>query len=301
MKLSHSIDLTGLGVHTGIPSQVSLRLRPEAIGEPRFHLPGFTLPVSPKDLADLGRKVSRSTLLEGSNATVRTPEHLLAALLFFPGWPVDIELTGPEFPVLDGSALPYLHALRELGSSRSDLPEPGWREYPSNLEWDHNWTSKDGFSGFIRVRPAARFRVRYELEYPPLKETYELVDPESALWEVLPARTFILHHQFQEAKQTGILLQGANAGSGLLLSETSQEHEHILMDHPEWAGNLFPLLNEQTWRMEAEPVKHKVLDLLGDLAILGLRLPKVSVEIRNGGHSVHHLLLDKLRSGEGID
>ena len=72
------------------------------------------------------------------------------------------------------------------------------------------------------------------------------------------------------------LMAGAGADSGLLLAETEAEHASLLRAHPAWRGGPFPLLNQPAWRMEDEPVKHKILDLLGDLALIG-----------PGGHGGH--------------
>jgi hypothetical protein len=107
-------------------------------------------------------------------------------------------------------------------------------------------------------------------------------------------------------------MAGADADSGLLLAESEVEHRGLLAartidparsPHPareesrgraELRGGPFPLLNRPDWRLEDEPVKHKVLDLLGDLALAGLALPRAEIEIRNGGHGVNHQLLARL-------
>jgi UDP-3-O-[3-hydroxymyristoyl] N-acetylglucosamine deacetylase len=166
---------------------------------------------------------------------------------------------------------------------------PAWREYPCGLAWEDRW--KDGR---LSIRPADRFRVRYELERGPLRQAFELDDAAAAWAEVLPARTFAFHADWRAAAAAG-LMAGAGRDSGLLLADSEAEHGAVLADHPEWEGGPFPLLNQPAWRMPDEPVKHKVLDLLGDLALNGLALPRACIEVRNGGHAAHHRLLARLR------
>jgi hypothetical protein len=98
-------------------------------------------------------------------------------------------------------------------------------------------------------------------------------------------------------------MAGAGADSGLLLAETEEEHASLLRAHHAWRGGPFPLLNQPAWRMDNEPVKHKILDLLGDLALIGPggpgspsgpALPALDIEIRNGGHWTNHLLIDQI-------
>jgi UDP-3-O-[3-hydroxymyristoyl] N-acetylglucosamine deacetylase len=352
------IQLSGPGLHDGVPARLGLSLRPptgphtpslgadSGASGARSSLthPGgirFLLPegndFSMEHLGGLAREANRSTLLRGPMAlpqdagpqdarphghaanlpafpaVLKTPEHLLASLLFFPGLPLDIRCDAAEIPGLDGSALPFREALSRLAPERA--ARPAWNEYPSNLSWEYHWSY-----GWIRVRPAARFRVRFELERPPLRQAFVLEDAATAWSHILPARTFAFHREWLHASSQG-LMAGADADSGLLLAESREEHASLLAGflgaqsegpksggRPPWRGGPFPLLNQSAWRMEDEPVKHKILDLLGDLALIGCvggggargpapagpALPALDIEIRNGGHRINHLLLDQI-------
>ena len=312
-----STRLTGLGLHDGLNSVLELSTRPERGGSESgsegvlFHWPAGTF--SAGDLGRLTREARRSTLLRypasperhpasparpagPESAIFQTPEHLLAALLFFSGTGLDVRCDCAEVPGLDGSALPFRDALAALDPESA--ARPAWREYPSSLAWEYHWSY-----GWIRVRPAARFRVRFELDRGPLAQAFAAGDPATVWNEILPARTFAFHREWIQAGAEG-LMAGARADSGLLLAETETEHVGLLRGHPDWTGGAFPLLNQPVWRRENEPVKHKILDLIGDLALLGLALPALDIEIRNGGHRVNHLLIDQIlsagpRSGEG--
>lgn len=287
--------LSGVGVHGGLPCRLKLRRRiPADLEGVRFDFPSLTAPLSACDLAGLPRRALRATILgsqsTGSDPAIATPEHLLAALLFFPGAPLTVRSDAAELPGLDGSALPFRDALARL------FPEaarrPAWREYPCDLVWEHSWRHGNG-SGCIRIRPAERFSVRYVLERDGLSQTCRIEDPVVAWAEVLPARTFVFHREWREAVAGG-LMAGADRDSGLLLASSPGEYRATLAVHPEWRGGPYPLLNQPDWRMPDEPVRHKILDLLGDLALNGLALPRADIEIRNGGHHAHHSLLQRL-------
>lgn len=303
-------SLAGRGLHTGAPARLEFALRTvqahagslppigavepaglaehaasKGAGGPRFRCSG-TPWISGPEWAALPRRADRSTRLGITGSEVRTPEHLLAALLFFPDSPLDIECDAAELPGLDGSALPFREALSRLDPASA--ASPAWRLRPCNLEWEYHWSY-----GSIRVRPAAAFRAAYELDRSPLRQSFVLEDAATAWREVLPARTFAFHREWREASANG-LMAGADLDSGLLLAESEAEHRDLLRGNPEWTGGPFPLLNRPAWRMENELAKHKVLDLLGDLALAGLALPRLDIRIRNGGHHINHMLVDRL-------
>ncbi|MEO6094318.1 MAG: UDP-3-O-acyl-N-acetylglucosamine deacetylase [Fibrobacteria bacterium] len=290
MTRANPTRLSGLGLHDGLNSclELSLRTGGDADGV-QFHLPAGSF--SAVDLARLTRDARRSTILRSpvpEAAVFQTPEHLLAALLFFSGTGLDVRCDSAEVPGLDGSSLPFRDALAGLVPEKAAFP--AWSEYPSDLAWEYHWSY-----GWIRVRPADRFRVRFELDRGPLKQAFAAGDPATVWNQILPARTFAFHREWIRAGAEG-LMAGARADSGLLLAETEPEHGGLLRDHPDWSGGPFPLLNQPGWRMESEPVKHKILDLIGDLALLGLALPALDIEILNGGHGVNHLLIDQILS-----
>ena len=297
--IERSAILSGRGVHSGIPARlrISLRASSQGLRGPRLRFPGFSGPLSPADLSRLPRQNRRGTLLGKEGVCIRTPEHVMAALLFFSDLPVDMDCDGPEMPGLDGSALPFREALTRLAPEKTTAP--AWLERDCDLVWEHA-----GNDGDIKVRPAGHFSVAYELERGPLRETYRLDSAEAAWREILPARTFIFHREFiahreylHTVKSDGGLLQGAELDSGILLAESEAEHGSLLALHPEWNGGPFPLLNQRAWRMGGEPVKHKILDLIGDLALLELALPRLDIRIRNGGHLLNHLLLERITNG----
>ena len=195
-----------------------------------------------------------------------------------------------EPPGLDGSALPFFNTMKKLIESLSEITAvPGFREYDSDLNWEY-----EGPEGRIKTTSSDSFSVDYEWSKSGLNQRFLLKDATTAVNEILPARTFIHYPDWLAAKDSGSVLAGVDSDSGLLLAESSQEFEIALKNHPELMGEIFPLLHPKSFRMDGEPVRHKILDLMGDLALLGLALPRLHIEIRNGGHALNHLLLEQL-------
>lgn len=331
--------VSGRALHTGKPSTVRVTPRADDGQGLRFLFPGFDRPLTARDLAVLPRAAHRATVLTHprSGAVIRTPEHLLAAALFFAAHPLDIVCDTEEIPGLDGSAAPWFDLLlAAAGASRPEATFPGaaapspptpreasetvrpppqnfsCREYDCGLTWSHA-----GPEGVMHVEPATRFSVRYTLERDAFRETYFLTRSDEAPGEVLPARTFIFWSDWRALthattggasgdgadtakgkaeKNATTLLTGADEGSGLLLAASHEEFAQARATMPHLAATGFPLLHPQAFRMKDEAARHKVLDLLGDLALNGLALPRLRLTVTGGGHALNHLLLDALRA-----
>jgi UDP-3-O-acyl-N-acetylglucosamine deacetylase len=286
-----SAEIRGRGLHSGAESAVRIFRREPAAGGLRFLWPGLAEPLAAEALGHLPRHSRRGTALVGATAPLRTPEHLLAAALFFAEAPLDIVCDASEVPGLDGSARPFFEALSAAtGVATEAAPRPAWREYPCDLNWAYA-----GREGSIMAEPASRFSVEYVLDRPPLSQTYRLADPGVAAREILPARTFIFWREWAAVAPGADLLAGAGPDSGMLYAASAEEFEEVRRMRPELGGKRFPLLHPEAERVEQEAVKHKILDLLGDLALLGLKLPRLRLLVRNGGHALNHLLLERLQ------
>jgi UDP-3-O-acyl-N-acetylglucosamine deacetylase len=227
-------------------------------------------------------------LENGAGGALRTPEHMLAAALFFADAPLDVRCDAAEPPGLDGSALPF-YAFLAAEAAPARVPE-----YDSNLEWVH-----EGPEGFLRARPHSRFSVEYFWDAGDVHQRCELASAADAPAEILPARTFITWRDWQSLAGGRDLLAGAGADSGLLIAATAEEFAEARRNLPESRGKAFPLLHPESFRMDDELARHKVLDLMGDLALNGLALPRLRLTVRNGGHALNHMLLDRLQSGFG--
>lgn len=287
--------LSGPALHTGAPSTVRFTLRADDGLGLQFFFPGFPNGLTAKSLSTLTRSARRATVLTDpvTGATIRTPEHLLAASLFFPRAPLDIHCDTAEIPGLDGSARPWFTALAaNIPVEYAAAPS----EYDTALTWSY-----DGSEGRITAEPADAFSVHYTLSRGEMLETVTLATASDAPATILPARTFIFAREWGKLREaladvkSSDVLGGVDAGSGLLLAETREEFARTITDFPENSENQFPLLHPRTFRMDSEAARHKVLDLLGDLALQGLALPRLRITIVNGGHALNHLLLDALQ------
>jgi len=265
--IKKEFSLKGKGLQTGKPVKAEffpekanegiIFVRKDLEGRPSARL---------KDLLNLDTD-RRSKIGFGDGAYVETVEHLLAALWGAGIDNIKIELDGPEMPALDGSSLDFFEAFLNSGIEEQNaarefihIKNPIWAE------------DKESFLG---VFPSSGFRISYVLEYPARAIGRQFfsgaLTPEVFRKEIAPARTFCLK---QEAE--ALLKQGY--GRGADLSNT------LVMDEKGPIDNVL--------RFPDEPVRHKVLDLLGDLYLLGRPLKGRVVAVRSG----HKLNLELVRS-----
>jgi UDP-3-O-[3-hydroxymyristoyl] N-acetylglucosamine deacetylase len=266
--LRREVATAGIGLHSG--RRVNLRLRPAAAGTGirfrRADLGGTVIPAAP---ASLDRCAYATNLREGE-ATVSTVEHLLSALYGRGVDNVEVEVDDAELPILDGSALPFLELLREAGVR--DLSEP--RRY---LEVSRPISLVEQGKEIV-VRPSARLEVTYliDFEHPAIgrQERTVVLDPASYAREVAPARTFTFVRDVEALRHIGLALGGSLTNA-------------VVLDDRR-------LLNA-TLRFPDEFVRHKILDLVGDLALLGRPLLGHVMAFR-AGHDLHGRLVSALLS-----
>ena len=270
--LRDAIAFEGAGLHTGAPARV--RVLPARAGSGlRFRVNGA---VEFPARADYVVETVRATVVGVGEHRVSTVEHLLSALL---GCGVDnalIEVDGPEIPVEDGSAKVFADAIDAVGLVRQ--PEARVRWVPTQP-----LVFRDG-DKLLVIAPASTFRVRMTVDYPkPVGAQYVEAEiaPESYRRDVAPNRTFGFLHEVESLIKRGL------AQGGTL--------ENAVVFGPE--GPLAPL------RSENEPARHKVLDLVGDFALLGA-YPQCEVIAVKSGHKLHCTALRELvaspKNGEAV-
>lgn len=265
--LACEFERSGIGLHSGLPVRVKVcPAEPEA-GRyfVRVDLPGH--PHIPARIDHVGQTVL-STELVSDRASVRTVEHLLAALA---GMGVDqarIELDGPEVPLLDGSASGWVEAI-----AQSTLRPQGTLRRSASLP--HPIFVQQG-DAFIVALPASELRLTYGIDFdlPAIGNQWHswLPSQESFAEAIAPARTFGLAHQIEQLRDRG-LIKGGSLDNALVCAET---------------GWLNPPL-----RFSNEPVRHKLLDLVGDLSLLGV-LPLAHVLAYKASHQMHVQLAQQL-------
>jgi UDP-3-O-[3-hydroxymyristoyl] N-acetylglucosamine deacetylase len=257
--LRDAIAFEGAGLHTGAPARVRILPAPAGHGL-RFRLddgvgPAVEFPAR----ADYVVDTVRATVLGADGKRVSTVEHLLSAML---GCGVDnalIAVEGPEIPVADGSAKVFADAIFAAGLAT--LHEARLRWIPTEPR-----VFRDG-EKLLVIAPAATFRVRMTVDYPhPVGAQYAEpeITPDVYRTEIAPSRTFGFLHEVESLIKRGL------AQGGTL--------ENAAVFGPD--GPLAPL------RSPLEPVRHKILDLVGDFALLGA-YPQCEVIAIKSGHKLH--------------
>lgn len=202
--------------------------------------------------------------------SLHSPEHLAPVFLAWPELRFDVHVGSAtagegnaEIPMMDGSALPFFHALRRVAGAPQALR---FYDAPVEARWDLP-------RGYVKVSPSDTFEVEYEITRPDGFSSAASLAVYSAedLYSVFSARTFIFKDEYEAARASG-LLSGVDESCGMLLGSESQV----------------------AYRMAEEPARHKILDLLGDIAFACPALPKVRVQVLNGGHTTHHKIMEKL-------
>lgn len=260
--LREGFTFEGVGLHTGVPCRVDVRPAPANCGL-RFVSAGVEIPA----LAEYVVETARATVVGKDGVTISTIEHLLAALFGMGLANAYIHVDGPEIPVADGSAKTWVEKIAGAGIARQrEVRERYVPAVPTFV--------RDGERALI-VLPATHFRIKFLADFaPPIGTQYfdgELT-PEFFAEEIAAARTFGYLHEVQALLDRGL------AKGGTL--------ENALVFAPEGP------MQEMRW--ENEPVRHKVLDLVGDLALLGA-WPQCEIVAIKSGHKLHCIATTELR------
>jgi len=264
--LAEKVSCTGIGLHSGAPTQLTLHPARADEGITFVRTDGrapIEIPARARELAS----TQLATTLGRGPASIRTVEHLLAALFGLGVDNVRVEVDGPELPVMDGSAAPFVYLIRSAGVFRQ-------RERRRALRIRRPIEIRDG-DRRIAVEPARDFRVHYAVDFDhPAIGRQELslapLDAERFDREISAARTFGFLRDVRTLWTSG-LARGGSLDNAVLLDDQR-------------------VVNPQGLRWPDEFVRHKILDLCGDLALLGMPLVG-HVHVERGGHTLHQRLV----------
>ncbi|MGF1574596.1 MAG: UDP-3-O-acyl-N-acetylglucosamine deacetylase [Cyanophyceae cyanobacterium] len=264
--LSQSISVAGIGLHNG--ERVSCHLHPADVNHGRVFV-RTDLSDSPSIQADLRavQPAALSTYLTQGSAAIQTTEHLLAALA---GLGVDncqIEVSGAELPILDGSALPWVTALLQAGIRAQSAPrQVGILSHPVTV---------GSGPSFVTALPYEGLRLTYGIDFPdsPIHDQWHSWEVEAGSFvnDIAPARTFTREQDIEPARRNGLIKGGSLENA-------------LVCDLDSW---------RQPLRFEDEPVRHKLIDLLGDLSLLGYPI-RAHILAYRAGHTLHHQLSQRL-------
>ena len=284
--ISRSSSCKGIGLHTGVESTITFKPAPEDYG---IRFVRTDIKNCPEIKADIDHVVdiSRGTTIEEKKVKINTVEHALAAVSGLRIDNVLIELTSKEPPVMDGSAKDFVEALLTSGIIN--------QEHDRNvLEIRRAVNYTDPYRDIdIHVIPSDRFRVTFMVEYPlpSLGTQYEAIYnmAEDFAVEVAPARTFCFLSEVEMLKENG-LIKGGSLDNAVVLIDKLLDRSEInrLRDLFGIEENIITgangILNGKILRFRNEPVRHKTLDLIGDLALLGIPI-KGHVTAARAGHA----------------
>jgi UDP-3-O-[3-hydroxymyristoyl] N-acetylglucosamine deacetylase len=265
--IERPVRINGVGLHTGAAVHLQLCPAPAYTGIVfrRADLDGFEIPASPEFVTH----VNYATALVHKGVLVATVEHLLAALQ---GCGVDnvfVELDGMEIPIVDGSAQPFVELIRAAGITHLDAP----RQYLRILKRVEVVNDKKSMS--ISPAPALSIQCAIDFDHPFIgyqQRTFEMNEQHFAD-DIAPARTFGFMHEFESLRDMG-LIKGGSLDNAIALTRDS-------------------MMNAEPLRFPDEFVRHKILDLIGDLTLLG-RPVLGRIEAVRSGHALHNALVSKL-------
>jgi UDP-3-O-[3-hydroxymyristoyl] N-acetylglucosamine deacetylase len=264
--LRRPVSCKGIGLHSG--NKVTLSLKPAAadygIRFQRTDLGGLEIPATVTHLGG----IQYQTGLTREAVSVETVEHLLAALTALGIDNVVVELNHPEVPIMDGSSAPFVYLINEAGVKRLQAP----RRYLKVLRP----IALSQGDKRIALYPSDHFKVTYSIsfDHPLLRHQSRTmrITEESFVEEIAPARTFGFLKEVEMLRQRGLAL-GGSLDNAIVLGETG-------------------VLNNAL-RFEDEFVRHKILDVIGDLSLVGHPVVGHLVAHR-GGHALHTAFAAKI-------
>ena len=265
--LSGVITKEGIGLHSG--EKTKGKISP-------YEKEGFYVSFAdkPDEIFKLDQNLIGSTMLctaiKLAERNLYTIEHLLASLAGCGLSYIHIEVDGKEIPLLDGSAIQWVKAFEEVGIKKVHRPLNFTREINESMIFN-----KD--SSVIALTPSKKITIISTISFPYKavgNQTFVIdLNPKSFVENIAPARTFGFKDQFQELNELGLIKGGSLENA-------------LVCDGDNWVNP--PL------RFDDEPIRHKILDLIGDLALVGL--PKGQILVYKGSHSLNALLASSLKN-----
>ena len=294
--INSQTSCVGIGLHTGVESKITFKPAPDNFG---IRFKRMDVEGCPEIRADIDHVVdiSRGTTIEENSVRIHTVEHALAACVGIGLDNVLIELTEKEPPVMDGSAIDFVEALLKAGIVKQDSP----RNY---LHIDEAVGYTDSDRGVdIHIMPSDQFRITFMIDYKfrTLGTQFTTLDQveQNFAKDIAPARTFCFLSEVETLKQNG-LIKGGNLDNAVVIVD--KEINQVEADN---LKSLFGIkqeislgangtLNGKELRFENEPVRHKALDLIGDLALLGMPLQGHIIASKSG-HAANVELVKRIK------
>ncbi len=294
--IAKEASCVGIGLHTGVESKITFKPAPEDFG---IRFKRMDVEGCPEIKADIDHvvNISRGTTIEENGVRIHTVEHALASCVGIGLDNVLIELSEKEPPVMDGSAIDFVEALLKAGVVKQNAPK-------NYLHIDEAVGYTDPKRGVdIHIMPSDQFRVTFMLDYDykTLGTQFTTMDQveKNFATQIAPARTFCFLSEIEHLKEEG-LIKGGNIDSAVVIVDKEIDDEEA-----ERLNKLFGINKEvslgsngtlggKEFRFENEPARHKALDLIGDLALLGMPI-QGHVIASKSGHAANVELVKKIK------
>jgi len=265
--LAGAISREGIGLHSGEKTRVTIS---------SYEKEGYYVSFrdKPNEIFKLTQDLIGSTMLctavKLGGRNLYTIEHLLSSLAGCGLSYIHIQVDGKEIPLLDGSAIQWVKDFEEVGIKKAPRPDNFFQEINKSII-----LNKEG--SVIAATPSKKTTIisTINFAYKAIGSQTFVIDlnPKSFVEMIAPARTFGFKDQFQELSELGLIKGGSLENA-------------LVCDGDKWVNP--PL------RFDNEPIRHKILDLIGDLALVGL--PKAQILVYKGSHSLNALLASSLKN-----
>ncbi|WP_338793531.1 bifunctional UDP-3-O-[3-hydroxymyristoyl] N-acetylglucosamine deacetylase/3-hydroxyacyl-ACP dehydratase [Bernardetia sp. Wsw4-3y2] len=292
--IQKSVTVSGIGLHTGVKSTMTfLPAKPNhGIKFCRIDIEGR--PVVDADV-DFVVDVSRGTTIEKGEARVNTVEHTLAALVGLEIDNVMIELDGPEPPIMDGSSIDFINHLKEAGLEEQNVPR-NFFEIDTSIHYSDADKNIE-----IAALPLDNYRLTVMVDYnsPVLGSQYAALNDISEFEkEIASCRTFCFLHEL-ETLYNNNLIQGGNFDNAIVIVDRVLSDEEMarlakMFNKDKIEVKKEGTLNNVELRYKNEPARHKLLDLVGDLALVGRPL-KAQILAARPGHAANVAFAKKIK------
>lgn len=285
--LSSSFTLKGKGLHTGLELVVTFNPAPVSHGYKIKRVDVEGQPIIDA-IAENVVETTRGTVLGANDVKCSTVEHAFAALYAFGIDNVLVEVNGPEFPILDGSATPYVNKLKEIGVVEQEADKE-WLIVSEPIEYTDEATGSH-----VAILPADDFALSVTIDFNsqlmPI-QTATLRDINDFETEISSARTFVFVREIEILLSLG-LIKGGDLDNAVVIyeRETTQENMDKLckLTKAEWHdAKELGYIQHKPLVWENEPARHKLLDLIGDLSLVGKPI-KGHIVATKPGHTINN-------------
>jgi UDP-3-O-[3-hydroxymyristoyl] N-acetylglucosamine deacetylase / 3-hydroxyacyl-[acyl-carrier-protein] dehydratase len=292
--IQKAVTVSGVGLHTGAIVNMTFKPAPIDFGIKYQRIDLENKPIIEAD-CDLVVDCSRGTTIEKNGARVSTIEHGLAALVGLQIDNVLIEIDGPETPIMDGSALPFIQALESVGLAEQNALR-NYFEIPHGITFIDEEKNID-----LVILPLNDYRVSVMVDYnsPVLGTQYSsLNNINQFVKEIAPCRTFVFLHELEMLFKAN-LIKGGDINNAIVIVDRLVKDDELnylagLFNKEKIEVKKEGILNNIDLRFPNEMARHKLLDVMGDLALVG-RPIKGQVLAARPGHASNVALAKKIK------